>query len=73
MDVRMQFKIDPLIVKEAVVLAQNIIKNKGSKVIRRNDIIAINKFIMKVNNSSTRMKITMRDCEKIVNIAKAYS
>jgi hypothetical protein len=68
----MQYKVDPTIIAEAVALGQSVVKRSAQK-LRHNDISAINKFIMKANSGRTRVKITMQECEKIVNIAKAYS
>lgn len=69
----MRYKVDKETILQIVILAQNIIKHKNDRYIRPGDVLVINKFIMRANFGSTRTKITMKDCEKIVNLARIYS
>ena len=69
----MKHKVDTETVMQIMTLAQNIIRYKNHRRIHPNDVNAINSFIMKANFGSTRTKITMEECKKIVNIARHYS
>jgi hypothetical protein len=69
----MQPKVSKEILAQAVLIAQNIMKQSNIKRIPRNDIDAINDFLRRAHHGSTRIMLTTRDCEKIINIAKAYT
>jgi len=56
----------------ALVVAQNLIKTKGS-IMTHNQLKAIHNFIAKLNNGSTRNRVTFFDCQKIINSAQTYS
>ncbi len=56
----------------ALTIAQNLIKSSGQKM-THNQLKAIHNFIGKLNNSTTRNKVTIYDCQKIVNTAKTFS
>jgi hypothetical protein len=66
-------KADKETVLQIMVLAQNIIRYKGDRRIDPNDVRAVNNFIRRANFGSTRSKVTMKECEKIINIARKYS
>jgi hypothetical protein len=56
----------------ALIVAQNLIKTNGFKM-THNQLKAIHNFIGKLNNSSTRNKVSFFECQKIINSAQTYS
>lgn len=69
----MRYKVDKEIIAQAMILAQNVIRHHKKKKLLQNEIQALNHFLMKANNGKTRMAIRLRDCERVVNIARKYA
>ncbi len=56
----------------ALTVAQNLTKFKGTAM-KHNQLKAVHNFISKLNNGSTRNKVTFYECQKIINTAKTFS
>ncbi len=69
----MQPTLTKEILFQTILIAQNTIKQANIKRMHRNDVSAINNFLMKASRGPSRVKLKFRDCEKIINIARMYS
>lgn len=56
----------------ALTIAQNLIKFNGVK-LTHNQLKAVHNFISKLRNGATRNKVTLQECQKIINTAQNYS
>lgn len=58
--------------REALLLAQATIKHTEKNIYYR-DLSSLHNFIHKLSAGETRNKVTLEECERIVNIAKKYT